>query len=140
MRKNILTFVLGFSFLFVGVFTVRAETSNSLGKVNNKISKKSVGANLKRLNSLVKKNEAICNQESNHCTEALAILIVAAEAATAACGGADGSNYESSICGFFLTVALEIGDDYVASGCGFSAADSKKNKMWLIGKETIGVG
>lgn len=79
MKRNLLTLLIGSSFLFAGASVIRAETPLSLPG-NIKMSKKSVASNavkLKKIESILKKGEALHKQEcATPCSSAFDQILI----------------------------------------------------------------
>ncbi len=129
MKKNIVTFLLGLSVLFVGSFVVNAEALRQ-SAISVKFAKNSAGdveTRLAKINSIVKKGQAMRNQMCMDCLDSLEFLEGVAQAATDACGGPSGSNYNSASCQSWLSYADRVGDAFMASGCGWILGYIDKN-------------
>lgn len=143
MKKNLLTLMFGLSLIFVGAFTVRAETPRTSPNTIN-MSKKSVANNavkLKKIESILKKGEAMnkakCAQLCSVLLEEIQTDWVATQIVCSIVG------WDSSTCNSYINGTLAAGDRWAAAGCdagygGTVTARNTNRRPQVIKKESFG--
>lgn len=143
MKRRLVSVLLGFSILFIGAFTVKAEASHS-SVSTVKMSKKSVAVKeikLKKIESILNKARTLSKQNcSADCTDLLMQVVNTWGFTQFICSM---TGWGSSTCNGWIDTTLKVGDAWAAVGCdaGFDGTVTARNnnrRPQMIRKESFG--